>query len=262
MTGTNLENLDLETDEALQDGVTDGDDDSTAKPDADKAVWDKNRQELDNERANARRARAELASVTEAYEAGQARLDQLEQELVGLKSAQKEEQSKLDDMDPELVDAGVAKNIKTLENLIRDKDRQLKEITNKISIYEQQQAQAEAKRRNEEAKEAVLSTVEDLLEDAGYKGAAKYRNEANKLADTWVDEGKVSPVKTYTEGCKLLRKCYLHLINSKKESKSVSVDTGKGSPSATGKKTSGIKPGTLAEVKAQMLADRSWLDTD
>jgi len=246
------------TGSAIADGSSAGETQGTQP-----SGWDKSRQELDMERANARKARAELETMTEAYEQAGAKLEQLEKEIANIRQAKQGEQDKLDDMDPDLVDQKVANNIKLLERRLSEKEQQLAQISDKITRYEQQQAETEAKRRNDEAKESVLTTVEDVLAEAGIQTPAQYRNEANKLADHMVDGGEVAQPRTLAAAVKLMTKCYLQVKKDKdskpKKTKSVSVDTGKaGASAATETKPSGIKPGRLADIKAQMLKNPSW----
>ena len=268
--GTDLENeletedkTDLQDDTSASGAVSD----ATTTGDAQggqPSGWDKSRQELDIERANARKARAELDTMTEAYEQANTKLSELQQEISKLSQAKQVEQDKLDEMDPQYVDERVAKNIKILERQLADKADKLKVIEDKIAKYEQQQAEAETKRRNDEAKESVLTTVEDVLAEAGIQTPAQYRNEANKLADHLVDTGETAQPRTLAAAVKLMTKCYLQIKKDKDskttKTKSVSVDTGKaGAVSAqTGTKPSGIKPGRLADIKAQMLKNPSW----
>ncbi|HIJ71150.1 MAG TPA: hypothetical protein HPP87_07280 [Planctomycetes bacterium] len=245
---------DLETQETEDTSKTD-----ETKPDD----WDKERQKEDFDRANSRyrRAEAELATMTEANERANVKLAELEEQVKALTDKKTDEQHRLDEMDPEFVDEKVANNIKRLEQRIRDKENQLAEIGDKISRYEQQQAEAEAKRKSEEAREEVLSTVEYSFEEHGISGAAKYRSEAIKLADELVDSGEVKRPTSLTAAVKLMTRCYIQVKNKKeKKTKTVPVDTGKGGAVQAGAKKTGIKKGSLDDVAAQMLEDTSWLE--
>jgi len=252
-TDLELENEDLETE--LKD---------TEPKDEDKEKeWDKTRQDLDFERANARKARAELETMTEAYEQANTRLNELQEQISELKDAKQNEQDRLDEMDPDLVDASISKNIQTLERRLAQKEQQLSAINKKIEDYEKAQADAETKRRNEEARETVFTTVEDVLVEAGIQAPGKYRNEANKLADHMVDRGEAKQPRTLADAVKLMTKCYLQVkkeqeSKSKSKSKGVSVDTGKAGTTPAKPAETGIKPGRLSDIKAQMLKDQSW----
>lgn len=267
-TDVDIQEQDLNLDEEQQANVTDAaetEETGEAKEAQSKEDWDRTRQDLDFERANARKARAEAETLTEALEEANAKMSQLEEQLAELQQTRQEQQDKLDEMDPEYVHEGVAKNIQSLNRRLQEKAEQLEAIQKKVTQYEEQQAKAEAQRRQEQVRASVFDTVEMALSEAGIKGAGKYRNEANKLADRLVDTGEDSQPRTVADAVKLMTKCYLRIKqeqdkNTKSKSASVSVDTGKSgaTPAATAKTGTGIKPGRLADVKAQMLKDKSW----
>lgn len=225
---------------------------------ADETAYTPEKQQLDQERANARRAREELATITSAYEQSTSQIEQLKQDMANIQAAKETEKDKLEDMDPEMADEKVINNIRRLDQRLAGKEKQLDEALKKIQAYEQQQQEAEQQKANARAKEAVLLTVEKTLKKMGVSGAAKYRNEANSLADELVDSGQRVKPNTFTEAIDLMTDCYLQIKDKAKKKKTVSVDTGRAGAGVTGKK-SGIKPGTLDNVREQMLADRSWL---
>ena len=255
--GTETE-LDVDLEEESDIDETPSKEAEPEKPDKD--AWDKDRQALDFERANVRRAHEQIETLNQAYEQATSKITELESMLQSLKTEKQSEQDKLDDMDPDIVDEKVANNIRRLEKLIIEQRSQLGETRQEIAYYKQRIAEEEAQKRNEQAKESVLSTVEDVLAENGVQGAAKYRNEASKLADELVDTGKEKQPKTVQDAIKLMTKCYLQVKASKDKSKkgSVSVDTGKAGPTTPARKSTGIKPGRLADVKAQMLQNPSW----
>ncbi len=135
-------------------------------------------------------------------------------------------------------------------------------MSKKIDTYEKQQADVQAKTANEQAKASVFKTVESTLAKVDIPGAAKYRNEATKLADELVDSGQRKQPKTFDEAIDLMTDCYLQVKKGQTSKNSVSVDTGKGGTTASGKKTGSIKPGKIEDVRAQMLKDQSWLKRD
>ncbi len=229
-----------------------------------KDKWDKDKQMIEFERANARRAREELSTIQTAYSQANEQLNQLKQEITSLKHEKKEEANKLEDMDEDMVDKAVSKNIRLIENRLREKEKQVDDILKKISQYEESQAENQRKESNEQAKQAVFRTTEKTLARAGIKNMAKYRSAANELANHLVDIGQVIQPQNFEEAVDLMADCYLK-VKERAEKKikkkgSVSVDTGKGGVGGTRKKETGIKPGKLKDVKAQMLKDRSWLD--
>jgi len=240
--------------------------------------YTREKQMIDFEKANARKAREELATMTEAFEEASERTEQLQRELAQLKTSNdaeqrklQVEQQKLEEMDPDLVDQKVIKNIQQLQQQIRDQETkfqsektelvsQLTDLRTKAGTYEQERAATLEERRRAEVREKVLSRVERSLDRQGIKAAGKYRTEAHKLADEMVDSGQVPQPKDVIDGIELMETCYLkvHAKHSKGKDKTVSVDTGKSGVAVTSAK-SGLKPGSLDDVYDQMLNDTSWL---
>lgn len=253
----------METDVDIQDVEETQDETQDQIQDDDKeSQWNQTRQERDFARANERKARAELETMTEALEQSNTKMAQLEEQLAGLQQQKQDEQDKLAEMDPDLVPEEVSRNILTLERQLKQKADQLSSIQEKVARYEQEQQKAEEKRRQDAVRNAVFDTVETALAEVGIQGAGQYRNEANKLADQLVDSGEEVQPETMAAAVKLMTKCYRQVRNAKtsKKSASVSTDTGKSgaTPESPAKKTGEIKPGRLAEVKAQMLKNTSW----
>lgn len=263
----------------------------TEEESVDKEAWDKDKQALDFERANARKAREELESLSEVYQSQSERLESLEKELGELKSSSQSyremlerekqaEQDKLDEMDPDLVDPSVSKNIKRLEALLReqadkyDSERKaLKEeiglLKEKASGYETERQQLKAKEYHSRVVNSILSEVEDSMKAQGVDSPGKFRSDALKLADDLVDSGKEKRPNRERDGesqsvldaIRLMKKCYLEVKSRhEKKSKGVSVDGG-GSGVEPSVKSDEIKPGSLAEVKAQMAKNKSWKGT-
>ena len=242
--------------------------------------WDRHRQELDIERANARKAREELSAVSELYDSANDRVTNLESQLEQLKTSndqererlqmeRQDEQNKLDDMDPELVDEKVIKNIQAIEKRISSQRQefvkreetlmaQIKDLSQKTSQYEQEKAAAQRKTEQDRAIESVLNEVEDSLKtlhDVDTPG--QYRTEAMKIADDLVDKGERKRPGNILDGIKLMRECYVKVISQHQKKKGVSVDGGK-SGVTSGVKVSSRKTGSLDEVAADMLKDKSW----
>jgi hypothetical protein len=242
--------------------------------------WDRHRQELDIERANARKAREELSAVSELYDSASDRVNNLEsqleqlktsndQERARLKTEQQNEQDKLDEMDPEIVDEKVIRNIKAIEKRLLSQSQefakreetlmgQIKDLSQKTSRYEQEKAEAKQRSEHEKAVESVLNEVEDSLKDLhGVGTPGQYRTEAMKIADDLVDKGERKRPGNILEGIKLMRECYVKVISAHQKKKSVSVDGGK-SGVTPGVKAGQRKTGSLDEVAADMLKDKSW----
>ena len=270
MTETNLQT----TEELEQEELT-------TPADGTEYTYDK--QQLDQERANTRRAREELASVSESLESERGRVENLENELEQLKSANKEEkarleaekqaeQAKLEAMDPDLVDPQVIKNIQALkrqlesqsQNFNKEKSeltKQLKAVSEKAAVLERERADAQAKAEHDKAVNSVLDEVEDTLKTLhNVTTPGQYRTEAMKMADDLVDRGERKKPGNILEGVKLMRECYLKVISAHTKKKGVSVDGGKSGVTAGVKSSDEIKSGSLSDVKAQMLKNKSWRD--
>lgn len=250
--------------------------DTEAVKAGDTTVYTPEKQMLDQERANTRRAREELESLTEAFEAASEELQSVKDELAGLKTANEAEkrkletqQQRLEDMDPQYVDEKVIRNMKVLEQQLRDQqarfdtreaelNARIQELTTKATTYEQERAEQLEERRKTEVREAILSRVEKSLERQGIKGAGKYRTEAHKLADELVDSGEVKQPKNVIDALDLMEDCYLKVRakHEKGKDKTVSVDTGRSGITPPGEPQR--KSGSLDEVAADMLKDQSW----
>lgn len=219
-------------------------------------------QQFDQERNNTRRAREEVSTLTSAYEQSNTQINQLKVEIAEIREAKETEAQKIGTMDPALADDTVIKNIQLMDQRLTAKEQEISAMSKKIDAYEKQQADIQAKTANEQVKASVYKTVESTMAKLDIPGAAKYRNEATKLADELVDSGQRKQPKTFDEAIDLMTDCYLQAKKGQTSKKSVSVDTGKGGTIASGKKTGGIKPGKIEDVRAQMLKDQSWLKED
>lgn len=268
----------------IEEPLTDADDELNKAEEVepgDDTGYSRQQQQLDQERANARRAREELAAMTERYEQVQeeanAKISQLEDRFEQLSQANDEkrasleaEKQRLEDMDPDMVDASVRKNIASLQKQLAEQaanfarreaefNKHISALSQKAEALEQERQQSAEDARHKKAVESVLTRVENSLTKMGIKGAAKYRSEAMKLADELVDSGQVKRPTDVIEGVELMEDCYLKVRERHEKKKSpVSSDTGKSGPGTSGSK-SGLKPGTLDEVYDQMLKSDDWL---
>jgi hypothetical protein len=218
----------------------------------DTTEYTREKQMIDFERANAQKARADLASITEAYEGANSRIESLQSELDSIKTVKDREQEKLDDMDPDFVDAKVIANIKRLETRLLEKENQISTLLNKASEYERERAERAAKQKHNETKERVLDVADELI-------GAQYRTEALRLADELVDTGKEKQPTTEADAIRLMIKCYRQVETKQQKKKNgVSVDGGKAGVAGSKKPATTKKTGNLDEVYADMLADKSW----
>jgi len=265
----NLVKKDSEIEDLEEETVDDGEnagekeadkEDSGQQEESEKEKWNRDKQMIEFERGNARRAREELNTVSQAYQQATDQLEALKAEVEELKTEKKT--AKLEEMDPEMADEKVIKNIKLIENRLSEKEKAITEMSKKIADYEKQQEAQQRQTANEQAKLDVYTTVEDMFADFGVKNAVRFRNDAIKLADDLVDSGEKMQPTTFKQAVKLMKECYLQVkekADKSSKKKTVSVDTGKGGTGSTGDNNTGIKPGPLKDVAAQMLKNRSWL---
>jgi len=248
---------------------------------ADQTEYTYTQQQIDQERANARKAREELTSLTELYETTNERAETLEKELAEMRQSQEREKSqleaerqaeqdKLDDMDPDLVDPKVINNIRAIEKRL-EKQRndfqqeksellgKITELSQKASEYENERAELQQKQQHDKTVESVLNRVEASLKRQKVTTPGQYRTEAIKLADDLVDKGEVKKPNDVVAAIDLMEDCYLKVISKHQKKKGVSVDGGtSGASPASGKKEK--KTGSLDDVAADMLKDKSWKD--
>lgn len=273
MTEENAQTAIEEEQEQEQDNLTTEPEDTTE--------YTLNKQELDQERANARRAREERAEAQELYESANERAESLQRELEELKKANKAEsarlearqqveQDKLDEMDPDLVDTQVIKNIQTIERRLKAQREEFQkkeesllgridDLSAKTVRYEKERAESQRKAEIKEKIDSVLNRVEASLKLHGVDTPGQHRTEAMKIADELVDKGDRKKPVNVLQGVELMEECYLKVIaQHNKKKKGVSVDGGKAGVT-TGVKTKGQrKTGSLDEVAADMLKDKSW----
>ncbi len=270
-----------ETEEVIiEEPLTDADDKQAKAEElepGDDTGYSRQQQLIDQERANARRAREQAAEMADALEQANEKISQLESRFDQISAANDDrraqleaEKQRLEDMDPELVDASVRKNIASLEKRLQEQEaafkqkeaefqKHIKAISDKAETLENERRQSAEEQRRAQVREKVLSRVENSLSRQGIKGAAKFRSEALKLADDLVDTGKVKQPSDPIEAVELMEDCYLQVRDKhEKKKSSVSSDTGRSGPGASGSK-SGIKPGSLDEVYDQMLKSDDWL---
>ena len=124
--------------------------------------------------------------------------------------------------------------------------------------FKHTQAVGRLKAEHDKAVDSVLNRVEASLKRQKISTPGQYRTEAIKLADELVDSGKRKKPSNILEGIDLMEECYLQAISAHTKKKVVSVDVGKAGVTSGTKKTDEIKPGSLSEVKAQMLKNKSW----
>jgi len=191
-----------------------------------------NEQQLEQERANAKRAnetasqaQAELESVQTEYAALQEKLEAAESKAAeaGIKDVE------LDESEYTGTDLALVKSIKNLNEKIDAKDKRIAASEKKISDYE-------AQGRKDQAKAARDSAYEELLGDLDDEYGADCRNDAVKKFNELIADGKV-PKGSTAKATRVMEKCYkdvkaAKLKDTKEDKSSLPLDSGSGGGSA------------------------------
>ena len=213
--------------------------------------WDAERQRADQAESVATKAREEATAYAEAYEESQTKIAELQSKLNTLEKTQQDKRDELAQMDGDIVDKGVIANIQRMEARHKKLSDDLEQLNLKAKAYEEAEQKRTLKANKEAAKEEILSSCDEEF-------GSKYRNEAYKVADEWVDSGKEIQPTTQFAAYKLMRKAYQEAKSKAeaKEKKTVPTDSGSGGISH---KTSTRKTGSMKDVLADMKKDKSWL---
>ncbi len=196
--------------------------------------WDKDKQRLDQLQANVSKLASDRSELTEQLtvitEQSRGLIDKVQSLEQQLANKQEQQVAVDDSLDPDMYDDKLIKTISGLKSQIDDTKTQLQEsnetVKSLLDAKNQYEADQEAKstaQRKSDAKEKILSSLDD-------KYGAKYRNEALRLSQLSVDESGKAPddaLGVYL----LLEGHYLALsrnTSSGETSPSVSVDTGEG----------------------------------
>lgn len=204
-------------------------------------------QDIDFERGNTRRARQDADAAQSAYDKAQDEIDALKTKL----ESKQEEKSSLEKMDPDYVDKTVQKNIQLLADANKELQTKITNLEQKAQSYEETASQRQADEAKTQTRERILGAL-----DGEY--GAEHRNNAVKMAQELVDTGKESQPKDVLDADRLMRKCYKKLATEKTAAKKTSTASDSGSGSVSHPSQSGIKEGSMDDVKAQMLSDDSW----
>lgn len=260
---------DEDTEKQVEQDVTAGTDEPKGPADvteaAKQAEYDKAQQQIDQERANARRAR-------EALEEAESEKEQMSEQLATV-------QGQMADLQKQLKEQLTAKEYKDLANL----DPDTTDVPDLVKAFQVQSAKLhELARENAEMKEYLTSlrtrdqqaqqqAAHAQMEEEIYSACDKdfgpqHRNDAIKLADQWVNEGAVDRPVTPVQGLMLMQRAYRETakrVAPKPEpKKSVPTDTGLRGLSVTDLKDhEQFKAGPLDEVAADMrkkMKDGKW----
>lgn len=213
----------------------------------------KTKQQIDQERANARRAR-------EALDAERAEKEQLAEQVAGF-------QAQIGSLQNQLKEQLTAKEYKELGNLdpdatdVPDLVKAFQKSTAKVAELEQRATRAEQYILDREQRERVSeeqrrreAQSEEIYADCDDEFGAQYRNAAIKLADQKVQDGEVEQPRTVIQGARLMRRCYKEASEGAKpkedkKKSAVPTDTGLRGLSVTDiRESKEFKPGTLDEV--------------
>lgn len=217
----------------------------------------KAKQQIDQERANAKRAREALEETRAENEQLVEELQSVRGELTSLKGQLKEtltakEYKELADLDPEATD-------------VPDLVKAFQKTTEKIHALELQNAKMQqfieseqGRQRTSAAQNAQRATEEEIYSLCDEEFGAQFRTEAIRRADEMVDSGEVAQPKTVAQGIRLMRKAYAEVAGKHKPKeeppkKHVPTDTGLRGLSVTDLEDSEeFKSGPLDEVRKDM----------
>lgn len=205
---------------------------------AEKAKWDEQQQRADQEAANATKARAELSETKTVLEAAQAETESLKEQLekAEAKAAQAGIQDvELDESAYEGTDLNLVRAIKSLNQKVDAKDKEISNLNKKADGYERRD-------RDNQAQSVRSSAYEELLTGLDGEYGADCRNEAVKKFNEKIASGDV-PKGNVIKATRAMEKCYKEVKAAKakdlkdKEKSSLTLDSGSGggsSPSLSG----------------------------
>ena len=217
--------------------------------------WDEQKQKIDQAESVANKAKLQTEEYAEALEESNAKLAEMQAKLDANEQATQTKKDELAAMDSQYVDKGVVANIQRQE--VSNKNQ-----AEKIAKLEEKITKAESIEQERQDTRAVEGMKQEILKDCDKEFGSKYRNDAYKLADSLVDNGKEKQPKTQYAGSKLMRKCYKQVkdeaeakVKAEEDKNKVPTDSGSGGISHTKTKR---KSGTMTEVLADMKKDTSW----
>ena len=233
--------------EVLEQAIEDGE--KAVRTPEEQSAIDKARakdQELEQEKANAQRARTALQDTQSKLDEANAEKDTLRQQLAEAEAKAAEagiEDVDLDEQEYEGTDLNLVKAINALKVKQKTKDAEVAALKKKVSDYE-------TKIRSDAAKQKSLSNYEQLLDELDEEYGAQYRNEAVKSFNELIAKGKV-PKGNVAKATRILERCYKEAKSSKKDDSELALDTGTGGGETPGLKGAEIKEGSLDEVASQ-----------
>ena len=216
----------------------------------DNAEFDKVRQQADQEKANAARARETAEAATSQLNEANSQVDDLKAQLAeaNAKAETAGIDIELDEEDYSDGDVAIVKSIKALNKKIDAKDVEITSLKKDAKDSKAKDAVKEASAQQEAQYQGLL---DDMDEDYG----PEYRNAAVTAFEALRAAGKVTggPAKA----TRMLEKCYRDAVKAKatKEKDAakngVRLDTGSGGGDGIGYSGVELKAGSLEDVTAQ-----------
>jgi exonuclease VII large subunit len=190
----------------------------TETKEPEKKEWDKEKQLIDQYEASIRKVTEEKSTLDNQVKEATSKIEQLESQL---KAKAEAESVKIENLDDALVDPAVTKSLKGLQE-------QLAKATEKLSLLEHKQTKQEQERQIAIQKE---QTIERILKPLDEEFGAKYRNDAVKLSDKWLEDGKYKKPTDALDAALILRKAYVEVTKEAISKKPLKVpsDNGTGS---------------------------------
>ena len=227
---------------------------------AEKAKWDEQQQKADQEAANARKAREQVAAVSSELETTKVENETLREQLAAAEVKAAEAgitDVELDEARYEGTDLPLVKAIKSLKEEIKAKDKRFDALEKKAADYEKRD-------REEQAMAARNSVYEELLTDLDAEYGADCRNEAVKAFNQLIADGKLpkgNPAKSTRE----MEKCYKAVKAAKAKAeadktnkdKSLSLDSGSGGGEGPNLSGTTIKKGQSLDEAVEQVAAAS-----
>ncbi len=260
----NDEELNLEDDS--DNGVPTSKDETKTEPEGKKAEpkpeakakpdeLAKAEQMVQQERANARKAREQAerleqnqTHLSQQWEAAQKELAELKAAIV----AKKEERKALD---PETAtSAQLIGEIEGLHGQLADQKKRADKLESDLTRAEKAREEAAKADAQLSVQEQILSDVEDTLADTLGGSWEQYRVDAIKEADRRVEVGEVDRPTTIKAGQKLMLLCYkeVKLNSSETKVKTTKVRSDNGRSGVSLPSVKDIKPGSLNSVRDQL----------
>jgi chromosome segregation ATPase len=208
------------SDEQLNDVKEQPEKEAPAEDKKQDAQWDKERQKVDQAVASVQKLSTKLESVeTEKGQLAE-RLEALEQKLAEQK---KEDGLALEKVDEDLVGRSVSKNFEVLS-------AKYEQTAKKLAALEAKAEALEKQRKVDKEAQQKQKTIDRIHKPLDKKYGAKFRNEAQKLAEKKIAEGKAE---------------HPHDQEKAAEKPSPGTDTGEG---GLPWEREGVKTGSLDEV--------------